>query len=142
MKTCRRKVFIGAVCGSALGTAACIASVSDRLATIPIIEVGSQPARFRGQVIRTCGSVFSRAFETSRLWELVVPGAVGSHVAGVYVLPCGDVDPKPDQENCVTGRIARLNESIQEPNPGDPIEVTSGAMSTIWYLRAQCPMGR
>jgi hypothetical protein len=138
-----RKVFFGAACAGALGSAACaVTTRQTAVPTIPLLQTVNEAERLQGQVIRTCGTHFRRAFQNSRIWELVTPKAVGWHPARIQVLPCGSNDPVPDSQNCITGQIARFDGSSRKRIPSDPIIVADPGNNPEWFLHAQCPSTR
>ncbi len=107
--------------------------------TVDLIELATNIESYRGRTIRTCGASFERGRPDDD-WYLAQPA--GRHAARIIVLPCGESRPIIDRRNCITGRIARRDGSLQPLVEGEERWVSSSTMSFTWLLHPQCPARR
>jgi hypothetical protein len=108
--------------------------------TIPIHVLARDIQSYRGQVVRTCGRRLEPAIheKDGRIvyWTLTAPypsGRRGWH-SGVILSHCG---ARPRLSNdCVTGRVAREDESLDIPE----VIIVGGhtTMSHEWWLHLDC----
>jgi len=138
--------------GGALLVAACLLATGCRersahsasgqsVVTVPLHVFARNAADYRGQTIRTCGREVRPITQSNgeiRSWQLRAIDPTSPHRFEAFVvLPaCGSRPPRLEH-GCVTGRIAREDNSLDVP---DAIIVTDHAIgSEEWWLHPSCP---
>lgn len=110
--------------------------------TVPLHVLARSIADYRGRIVRTCGPQFRpsrRPDGKITNWRLSVrdPTSPYNFPAIVRVLSCHAETSPFDSEGCVTGRIAREDGSLDEPD----VEIVGSheIVSYEWWLHPQCP---
>lgn len=109
---------------------------------VPLHVLARTIADFRGRTVRTCGSQLQPAWGASgevANWRLSVRDPTGPyHFPAIVILPsCNGERPRMERGGCITGRIAREDGSLDDPD----VEIIGShqIMNYEWWLHPQCP---
>lgn len=134
-------LLLAAIAGAGAATGCAALEAGKAAPTLPILEVAARAEKYRGEAVRTCGPLYA-PYHDSDAWVLTKPAAIRYHPAEVLVVPCAASTPRrTSHKKCVTGRIARRDESLTPADP-DAIVVRSGPTSEPWYIHEQGPARR
>jgi hypothetical protein len=109
--------------------------------TVPLHVLARTIADYKGRTVRTCGTKLQAARGTDGKVAYGIlsardPASRHNLQASVHVASCGGERPRLDPGGCVTGRVAREDGSLDEP---DAVLVSSHAVvDNEWRLHPQC----
>jgi hypothetical protein len=109
--------------------------------TVPLHVLARTIADYKGRTVRTCGTKLQAARGTDGKVAYGIlsardPASRRDRQASVHIASCGGERPRLDPGGCVTGRVAREDGSLQEP---DTVMVSSHAVvNNEWILHPQC----
>ena len=107
--------------------------------TIPIPQLAREIDRHRGEIVRTCGEQLEPTVNAQGdilRWELSTRDSITRFPASVVVAACNGGQP-PIENGCVTGRVAREDGSLEEPERW--IVTDHEIVNYEWWLHPQCP---
>lgn len=130
--------FCVAIAAIALLLAGCEAARQSSAMEVPTLagnEFGYDIQQYRGRTVRVCGRA---AQHVSRFAVEYIPKAGDTFFHGypaVLVVPCDGEEPRLDRDNCLTGRVAAADGSMNPParNIHDDRPVDRD-----WFVHAQC----
>jgi hypothetical protein len=109
--------------------------------TIPLHVLARTIGDYRGRTVRTCGTDLQASQGANGRVNYGIlsasdPASRHNLQASVHVASCGGERPRLDPGGCVTGRVAREDGSLREP---DAVMVSSHAVvDNEWRLHPQC----
>jgi hypothetical protein len=109
--------------------------------TVPLHDLARTIGDYKGRTVRTCGTELQaiRGTDGTVAYGILSardPASRHNLQASVHIASCGGQSPRLDPAGCITGRVAREDGSLQEP---DAVMVSSHAVvDNEWILHPQC----